>query len=170
MIRVGASTPRQLFSVSRSDLTAATQQGRLSLIQRGSPLAQPPLHAATELGGAHGLPSCEKLEILTEKKENLRLATAKKGLMRPAMAREAREVPTTQSGEINDVPCLVNEKGHAKKKPRVEVYEWPINSKHTTEQKSQLTELFDEFRDEFSLDTSELGVMEGETFRIPLTD
>jgi hypothetical protein len=151
-------------------LTAAAQQGRLSLIQPGSPLAQLPLHAAIELGEGHGLPSGEKLEILTKKKEKLRLATAKKELMRPAMAREAGEVPTTQSGEINDVPCLVNEKGHAKKKPRVEVHEWPINSKLTTEQKSQLTELFDEFQDGCAFDTSELGVMEGETFRIPLTD
>jgi hypothetical protein len=52
----------------------------------------------------------------------------------------------------------------------VEVHEWPINPKLTTEQKSQLVDLFDEFRDGFAFDTSELGVMESETFCIPLTD
>jgi hypothetical protein len=125
-----------LFSVSRSDLTAAAQQGELSLVQRGSLSAQPSLHAATELGGGHGLPSGEKLEIVDEKEETLRLATAKKGHVRPVVAREAEEVPTTQPGEINDVPCLVNAKEHIKEKPGVEVHEWPINPKLTTEQKS----------------------------------
>jgi hypothetical protein len=77
------------------------------------------LHSATEQGGGHGLPSGEKLEIVDEKEETLRLATAKKEHVRQVVAREAEEVPTTQPGEINDVPCLVNAKEHIKEKPGV---------------------------------------------------
>jgi hypothetical protein len=128
------------------------------------------LQATIELGGEHGLPSGKKLNIFDKKKETLRLAEAKKGLMRPVVARKAEEVPTTQPGEINDVHSLDNEEGHIeeghiKKKPGVEVHEWPINLTLTTEQKSQLVEGSDEFRDGFAFDTSELGVMECETIR-----
>jgi hypothetical protein len=78
-------------------------------------LAQPLLHAATELGGGHGLPSGEKLEIVDEKEETLRLATAKKGHVRPVVAREAEEVPTTQPGEVNDVLVLSMQKNTSRK-------------------------------------------------------
>jgi hypothetical protein len=63
------------------------------------------LHAPTELGEGHGLPSGEKLEILTEKKENLRLATAKKGLMRPAWPGKRKKY--LLRNQVKSMMCLV---------------------------------------------------------------
>ena len=52
----------------------------------------------------------------------------------------------------------------------VKEFKWPINANLPLEEVTDLTELLDEFRDVFAFDTSELGVMGGETFRITLTD
>jgi hypothetical protein len=52
----------------------------------------------------------------------------------------------------------------------VKEFKWPINSKLPAEDIQELTEILDEYRNVFAFDASELGVMEGETYRIQLID
>lgn len=51
-----------------------------------------------------------------------------------------------------------------------EPFKWPMGDHLTDAQKFQLTELLDEFRDIFAFDMREMGHIEGESFKIPVTD
>ena len=48
--------------------------------------------------------------------------------------------------------------------------DWKMGDHLTAEQKAQLRELLDEFRDVFAFDMAEMGTVRGETFKIPLTN
>ena len=79
------------------------------------------------------------------------------------------ESSAAQSGATKELPKQVKSEG-TEGKAVVKEFKWPINPSLSTEETSDLTEILDEFRDVFAFDTSELGVMNGETFRIKLTD
>ena len=75
---------------------------------------------------------------------------------------ENSESPSSQTGK--DEPDANSEPAESKE------FKWPMNPNLTATQKEQLTELLDEFQDVFAHDITEIGVMEGEVFRIALTD
>jgi hypothetical protein len=49
-------------------------------------------------------------------------------------------------------------------------FKWPINENLPPEEIIALEEILDEFRDVFAFDASELGIIEGETYYIKLTE
>jgi hypothetical protein len=52
----------------------------------------------------------------------------------------------------------------------VKEFRWPINEHLPPGEITALEEILDEFRDVFAFDASELGIIEGETYYIKLTD
>jgi hypothetical protein len=52
----------------------------------------------------------------------------------------------------------------------VKEFRWPINENLPPGEITALEEILDEFRDVFAFDASELGIIEGETYHIKLTD
>jgi hypothetical protein len=52
----------------------------------------------------------------------------------------------------------------------VKEFKWPINENLPPAEITALEEILDEFRDVFAFDASELGIIEGETYHIKLTD
>jgi hypothetical protein len=52
----------------------------------------------------------------------------------------------------------------------VKEFKWPINENLPSAKIIALEEIFDEYRDVFAFDASELGIIEGETYHIKLTD
>jgi hypothetical protein len=52
----------------------------------------------------------------------------------------------------------------------VKEFRWPINENLPSGEITALEEILDEFRDVFAFDVSELGIIEGETYHIKLTD
>jgi hypothetical protein len=52
----------------------------------------------------------------------------------------------------------------------VNEFKWPINENLPTGEITALEEILDEFWDVFAFDASELGIIEGETYHIKLTD
>jgi hypothetical protein len=52
----------------------------------------------------------------------------------------------------------------------VKGFKWPINENLPPAEITALEEILDEFRDVFAFDASELGIIEGETYHIKMTD
>jgi hypothetical protein len=78
---------------------------------------------------------------------------------RPLQEKSAREV-AARAGKIENL------QGKAVTKE----LKWPINENLPPEEITALEEILDEFRDVFAFDASELGIIEGETYHIKLTD
>jgi hypothetical protein len=49
-------------------------------------------------------------------------------------------------------------------------FKWPINNNLPPGEITALEEILDEFRDVFAFDARELGIIEGRTYHIKLTD
>ena len=125
--------------------------------------------SSTELGGGSHVPAATEPVI---GKKRLRSTEILAGVLVEPGSSECTSTfdsIAAQSGVIDELPKQVKSEG-TEGKAVVKEFEWPINSNLSADEISDLTEILDEFRDVFAFDTSELGVMEGETFRIKLTD
>jgi hypothetical protein len=90
------------------------------------------------------------------------------GVGRPLQVKNAREV-AARAGKIENLPKTVKVNG-VQGKAVTKEFKWPINKNLPPEEITALEEILDEFRDVFAFDASELGIIEGETYHIKLTD
>jgi len=87
----------------------------------------------------------------------------------PGKEESAEKVAAAQAGKVELLPTTVKVDG-VQGKAVVKEFKWPINDNLPPEEVTALEEILDEFRDVFAFDASELGIIEGETYRIKLTD
>jgi hypothetical protein len=86
----------------------------------------------------------------------------------PKQEASAREV-AARAGKVELWPTTVKVDG-VQGKAVTKEFKWPINDNLPPEEITALEEILDEFRDVFAFDASELGIIEGETYHIKLTD
>ena len=79
------------------------------------------------------------------------------------------ELAVAQSGETERSPIAVKVDG-TEGKAVVKEFKWPINPNLPLSEIEEFIDILDGFRDVFAFDASELGIMEGETYHIKLTD
>ena len=89
--------------------------------------------------------------------------------VQPSNSTGTLELTAAQSGENEKSPNAVKVDG-AEGKAVMKEFKWPINSNLPPGEIEEIVDILDEFRDAFAFDASELGIMEGETYHIKLTD
>jgi hypothetical protein len=74
-----------------------------------------------------------------------------------------------RAGKVELLPTTVKVDG-VQGKAVTKEFKWPINDNLPPEEINALEEILDEFRDVFAFDASDLGIIEGETYHIKLTN
>jgi hypothetical protein len=136
----GRKVPMHLPTVSRHELTRLAQTGALEDLLSSHPVNQALVKNDTP-GGGVGMPKQEA---------------------------SAREV-AARAGKVELLPTTVKVDG-VQGKAVTKEFKWPINDNLPPGEISALEEILDEFWDVFAFDASELGIIEGETYHIKLTD
>jgi hypothetical protein len=80
----------------------------------------------------------------------------------------AREV-AARAGKVKLLPTIVKVDG-VQGKAVTKEFKWPINENLPPEEITALEKILDEFGDVFAFDASELGIIEGKTYHVKLTD
>jgi hypothetical protein len=86
----------------------------------------------------------------------------------PKQETSASEV-AARTGKVELLPPTVKVDG-VQGKAVTKEFKWPINDILPPKEIIALEEILDEFRDVFAFDASELGIIEGKTYHIKLTD
>jgi hypothetical protein len=134
--------PMHLPSISRHELTRLAQSGQLKELRNGIAGTLASVQAEHSPGGGVGMP------------------------LQPV---SADTVAAAQVGKVENLPTIVKVDG-VQGKAVTKEFKWPINENLPPEEITALEEILDEFRDVFAFDASELGIIEGETYHIKLTD
>jgi hypothetical protein len=134
--------PMHLPTISRHELTRLAQTGQLEGLLYGIADTQASVQSENLPGGGVGMP------------------------VQPV---SAGTVAAAQVGKVENLPTVVKVDGVQGKAVTKEL-KWPINENLPPEEITALEEILDEFRDVFAFDASELGIIEGETYHIKLTD
>jgi hypothetical protein len=90
------------------------------------------------------------------------------GVGMPKQGTSAKEV-AARAGKVELLPTTVKVEG-VQGKAVTKEFKWPINDNLPPKEITALEKILDEFRDVFAFDASELGIIEGETYHIKLTD
>jgi hypothetical protein len=130
-----------LSTISRHELTRLAKSGQLEDLLNGASTDQTHIKSDESFGG---------------------------GLGRPLQGKSAREV-AARAGETGNLPKTVKVDG-VQGKAVTKEFKWPINENLPPEEITALEEILDKFRDMFACDASVLGIIEGETYHIKLTD
>jgi hypothetical protein len=137
----GSRVLMHLSTISRHELTRLAKSGQLEGLLNGTSTNQAPIKSDETSDG---------------------------GVGRPLQGKNAREV-AARAGKIENLPTTVKVDG-VQGKAVTKEFKWPINENLPPEEITALEEILDEFRDVFAFDASELGIIEGETYHIKLTD
>jgi hypothetical protein len=137
----GRKVPIRLPTISRHELTRLAQTGALEDLLSSHSANQALVKSDMTPGGGVGMP--------------------KQGT-------STREV-AAWAGKVELLPTTVKVDGVQGKAVTNEL-KWPINDNLPPKEITALEEIFDEFRDVFAFDASELSIIEGETYHIKLTD
>jgi hypothetical protein len=87
----------------------------------------------------------------------------------PLQPVSANTVAAAQVGKVENLPTIVKVDG-VQGKAVTKEFKWPVNENLPPQEITALEEILDEFRDVFAFDASELGIIEGGTYHIKLTD
>jgi hypothetical protein len=137
----GNKVPMHLPPIQRHELTRLAQEGQLKDL----------------LGG----PSEAQASVMSDKSPD-------GGVGRSLQGMNVREI-AAHMGKSENLPTTVKVDG-VQGKAVTKEFKWPINENLPPQEITALKETLDEFRDVFAFDASELGIIEGETYHIKLTN
>jgi hypothetical protein len=137
----GSKVLMHLSTISRHELTRLAKSGQLEGLLNGTSTNQAFIKSDESPGG---------------------------GVGRPLQEKSGRKV-AARAGKIENLPTTVKVDG-VQGKAVTKEFKWPINESLPPEEITALEEILDEFWDVFAFDDSELGIIEGETYHIKLTD
>jgi hypothetical protein len=137
----GSRVLMHLSTISRQELTRLAKSGQLEGLLNGTSTNQAPIKSDELFGGGDG---------------------------RPLQGKSAREV-AARAGKTENLLKTAKVDG-VQGKAVTKEFKWPINENLPPEEITALEEILDEFRNVFAFDASELGIIEGETYHIKLTD